>query len=285
MIFRRFFWAFTLLTLLPTILYYGYGIFISKELQGQADTSFIPKLLLDLSFCQFWLKHIHRMIGFAALIAALLGILLFRPDCRRAVIIGLWFGYFVYGLVFTYHIHTHDYYQLPFIPVIALSLGPLGASLINTVLEMNSHWSSRPIIVSIFFFAIVLHAGLFVRMRQEMPDFEREVRIAEEIGNAIDHSTQTLILSPYSGSPLKYHGEFAGWPWPTRGDMNSDKMVGKSDMSVEARFTELRSIHAAEYFVVTDFAEFAEQEELRDILMTKYPIIFQDESYLVFDLR
>jgi hypothetical protein len=285
MILRLSFWVFTLLALFPTLLYYGYGIFISGALQGQADTSFIPKLLFEPYFWQFWLKHIYRMIGFAALIGGMFGILLFRADWRRVVIIGLWSGYFLYGLVFTYHIHTHNYYQLPFIPVIALSLAPLGALFIDNLLEINSHWSYRPMIVSILVFAVVLQIGLFVQVRQDMPDYEREVRIAEEIGEAVDHSTQTLILAPFSGSPLKYHGELAGWPWPTQGDINADKLVGKVELSVEARFKMLKSIHEARYFIVTDFNEFTEQKELREFLMTNYPIILQKNNYMIFDIH
>ena len=285
MIFRPSFWAFTFLVLFPTVLYYGYGIFISGALQGQADTSFIPKLLFEFYFWQFWLKHIYRIIGFTAFIGGMLGILLFPADWRRAVIIGLWVGYFVYGLVFTYHIHTHDYYQLPFVPVIALSLGPVVTSLINNVLEIRSHWSRRALVASILFLAIGLHIGLFMRMRQEMPAFAKEVSIAEDIGEAIDHSTQTLILAPYSGSPLKYHGELAGWPWPTQGDITSERLVGKSELSVEERFYSLKPIHEAQYFIVTDFNEFSAQADLRDFLVKNFPIFLQSDSYIIFDLQ
>ena len=31
----------------------------------------------------------------------------------------------IYGFTFAYHIGTHDYYQLPLIPILALSIAPL----------------------------------------------------------------------------------------------------------------------------------------------------------------
>ena len=36
-------------------------------------------------------------------------------------------AYFLFGLIFSYSIHTHDYYHLQFIPAVALSLGALAA--------------------------------------------------------------------------------------------------------------------------------------------------------------
>jgi 4-amino-4-deoxy-L-arabinose transferase-like glycosyltransferase len=278
-------WAFSVVSLLPTILFYGYGVFISGALTRQADTSFIPSLLLELYFWQFWLKHIYRVIGFAALVGAMLGILLFPAGWRRLLIIGLWVSYILYGTVFTYHIHTHDYYQLPFVPVIALSLGPLGALLFRNLYGLNSHWSGRVAVFSVFLFSIGLNIGLFVQMRHDMPDFEREVRLAEEIGEIVGHSTQTLILAPYSGSPLKYHGQIAGWPWPTKGDINAERLAGEPELSVDARFSELKEIHEPDYFIVTDFNEFSAQEDLREFLSTSYPVFLQNDNCIIFELN
>lgn len=278
------FWLFTIGSLLPTALFYGYNLFISQALQGQADTSFIPSLLLELYFWQFWLKHIYGIIGFAAFLGGMVGVLLFAPDWRRLMMIGLWVGYLIYGLVFNYHIHTHDYYQLPFVPVVALSLGPLGALLLKNFNELHTHWLPRAFMAAILLLATLLHIGLFLRERQEMPDLAAEVRLAEEIGARVNHSTHTLILAPYSGSPLKYHGEIAGWPWPTVGDINAERLIGMPELSVEARFDALQVIHEPDYFIVTDFAEYMAQEDLRTFLTTHFPIILQGENYLIFSL-
>ena len=36
----------------------------------------------------------------------------------------MWIGYLLFGMTFSYYFFTHDYYQLSFIPVVAISMAP-----------------------------------------------------------------------------------------------------------------------------------------------------------------
>jgi 4-amino-4-deoxy-L-arabinose transferase-like glycosyltransferase len=278
-------WIFIIISILPSALYYGYGIFVSGALRGQAQDSFIPSLLLYPYFWQFWFKHIYRVIGFAALVGALLGVLLVPAGRYRVFILGLWMSYVVYGVVFTYHIHTHDYYQLPFIPIVALSLGPLVAMILSHFVQLNARWPRRVIVSGILLLAIFLNIGLYLRERQELPDFGREVQLAAEIGAAVAHSPSTLFLAHHYGRVLQYHGEISGEPWPIRADFRSEKLIGKPELSVEERFDLLSAEYHPEYFIVTEFQEFEAQADLKEYLTVRFPILNETKDYIIFDLR
>jgi 4-amino-4-deoxy-L-arabinose transferase-like glycosyltransferase len=277
--------GFLAISLLPNALYYGYGIFSAGFLRGQAEASFIPSLFFDLYYWQFWFKHIYGVVGFAALVGGLLGLMVIPRDRRLVFVSGLWIGYIIYGLAFNYHIHTHPYYQLPFIPVVALSVGPIGALIAKEILRRDSSWPWTWAVGCTLSLAVFLSVGLAVRERQELPDFSREVRIAREIGNSVGHSTHTLLLAPFGGRPLRYHGDFSGESWPTQGDMRAERLVGVSSQTVAERFHSFMAREPFEFFVVTDFSQLAEQSDLHEFLRDGFPILVESESYLIFDLR
>ena len=62
-----------------------------------------------------------------------------RPRTKRKIFLyGLWGMYILYGLYFDYHIATHDYYQLPFIPIVAVSLAPLADWFLTRLAELST---------------------------------------------------------------------------------------------------------------------------------------------------
>ena len=63
-------------------------------------------------------------IGWAAVLLAALSIFLADPKRERPLLVGMWIGYLLFGMTFSYHFFTHDYYQLSFIPVVAISMAP-----------------------------------------------------------------------------------------------------------------------------------------------------------------
>ncbi|MBK9600225.1 MAG: hypothetical protein IPO36_00010 [Anaerolineales bacterium] len=67
---------------------------------------------------------LNIVIGGIALMLGLLG-LFFLENEKRRFFLGLWAGYALFGIYFNYHISSHDYYSLPLIPIVALSLAPL----------------------------------------------------------------------------------------------------------------------------------------------------------------
>ena len=56
--------------------------------------------------------------------AGALSIFLADPKRERPLLIGMWIRILAFGMTFSYHFFTHDYYQLSFIPVVAISMAP-----------------------------------------------------------------------------------------------------------------------------------------------------------------
>jgi hypothetical protein len=128
---------------------------------------------------------------------------------------------------------------------------------------------------------------LVARGRLINPDFERKVRIAEEIGERVNHSTKNLFLSSDYGRQLRYHGELAGYAWPLSSDFEFGRLAhgNRPEFNAEERFNAWFLRYSPEYFIVTDLREFEEQDDLRNFLTENFPIVVQNDDYLIFDLR
>lgn len=239
---------FLFLSIMPPATYYISGILTDSGLIRQhTQSSFLPHLLLEPYFWKDWLVIIGRVIGYLAFAGALTGLFISR-GLVRAMLVGLWIGYFVFGFMFTYHIHTHDYYQLLFIPVVALSLIPVATAITN---KFSLFLSIRQIVfLSITVIVFIAGTGYFVRSgnlrdyknyikpvgavigvhpdfyKFITSDFEKEVRAAREIGEIVGHSTSTVFLTSDYGRSLAYHGKLSGLPWPISISMRDRKEMG-----------------------------------------------------------
>ena len=313
------FLIFTVVSLCPTIIYYGYGTFIARgDLYHHLQGTFFPQLLLELSFWKKWLIMIGRAIGYTALIGAIIGFFMFRQGYSKALLAGLYIGYFIYGIFATFHIKTHDYYQLQFIPVVALSLGPIGALAIN---QLRKRW--YVIALAAVFLTAVIGAGFYTRhihlkdiyinYKSQLKvlgpiigvnpqfkdflfnDFKREVRIAKEIGEIVGHSTRTIYLDSHNGVHLQFHGELYGSNFP-KGcpeDPRERGHIPKTEELFSANYFVVRDVkhrgkyikYIPQYFIVTDFKMFDEKTVLKDFLIKNFPILVQNNDYLIFDLR
>ncbi|MCB0119345.1 MAG: glycosyltransferase family 39 protein, partial [Anaerolineales bacterium] len=126
-----------LLGILPGAGYLVYGIFVAGYLGQQFSGRFIPTLFLSPSYYVGWMNMLNLVAGGMVLMLALLG-LFFYDEKKRRFILGLWAGYILFGLFFNFHISTHDYYSLPLIPILALSLAPLADSLLAKLAQLAS---------------------------------------------------------------------------------------------------------------------------------------------------
>jgi hypothetical protein len=68
-------------------------------------------------------------LGLTALTGALLGAAFLPVGAARRLAAAIAAGYFVFGLLFTLHIHTTTYYHLQLLPAVSLALGAGGAVL------------------------------------------------------------------------------------------------------------------------------------------------------------
>ena len=305
-----------MVSIIPTCTYYVYGILTNVGyLNELAQGSFLPHLILKSYFWKEWFVRIGNVIGYIPFAGALIGLFTIKQGFSKALLSGLWIGYIIFGLFFTMHIHTHNYYHLPFIPVIALSLGPVGVWIVNFLYR---HWKIA--ILSVLALAgvagvMVTQVDLekfvsknknnlktvanFIGINRDFKkfitdDFEREVQMAKEIGEIVGHSTNTVLLTPYFGRTIAYNGELSGLPWPKQSSLRERRERGLRPLGKDELFNPgyltIRTHgnyikYTPDFFIVTDFNEFEAQKDLKDFLNTNFPVIAQSKDYLIYDLR
>jgi 4-amino-4-deoxy-L-arabinose transferase-like glycosyltransferase len=267
--------------ILPIAFYYLYGIFITQNLATQAQVSFLPQLVLQRDYWKDWLLNAAEVVGVAFLIAALLGVPMIRPGISRALLLGLWIGYIVFGLVFTYHIRFASHYHLQLVIIVALSSGPIIVLVKNRLLQLSLAWYWWLPVVG----ALLLGTLITLReLRQTFGALARieDQRVAQEIGEIVGHSNQTIYIASYYGRPLEYFGELSGTYWPRKISDSNLALGLRQEMSVEERLKALEFI--PEYFIITDFNEFNRHHpDLKKYLAGKCSLLAESEKYLIYD--
>ena len=275
-------WALAFITILPAAIYTLDGLYISKDLDTAVGLRFFPQLWVDPAFYVRWKNIIGNTLGFGAFLLALLGIFLAKPGMERSLLSGTFLGYLVYGFMLAYHISTHNYYQLPLIVFMVLSLSVVGNTLFRKMAEINgSSILARAVVASIILFGIG-SAMWNVRVDLVRDDFRSEPQFWAELGDKLGHTTAVLGLTQDYGNRLAYWGWQREVEWPTTGDQSLRELAGKAKTFDEI-FRE--RVAGKSYFVVTHFKQFDDQPELQDKLFNDYPVLEQNGSYIIFDLQ
>ena len=93
-IFERDFILFLIVSLRPSVLYYGYGIFIAGFLRWKVVSSFRPHLYLHREYWQGWAELAANGVDYPILLGALLGLPTLRMGKPRFltcwVVVGLY---------------------------------------------------------------------------------------------------------------------------------------------------------------------------------------------------
>jgi hypothetical protein len=277
----RHYLTFIAVSLLPNVLYYGYGILGAEFLRSQADMSFRPWLLFYKVFWKGWLDLAILAVGYTALTGALLGMPMLQKGLPKALVVGLGIGYIVFGLVFNQHIHTHGYYHSQLIPIVAISFGPAVILISNKLKAACNKWYGwLPVIV--FLLLGMLFTMQQVRNRVGSARFESK-EVAREIGEIVNHSTRTVWLAPMYGVPLQYYGELTGAYWPRRINYWLYRLPGERELSIEERLNALD--FSPEYFVIIDFHEFNKHHsDLKEFLKINYSLIAGSDKYLIYGI-
>jgi len=281
---RRFvdshFLIYSFITLLPVSLYYGYGLFGAGFLDAQAEMSFRPNLLIHREFWEGWLIVGASSVGITALLTGLLGWSLVREKLQRLLLTALWISYVIFGLVFTHHIHTHTYYHLQLVVIIALSFGPLIALLKEHF--MAESWNYfRPFAIAAFLVTIIFFDVRDVRAGLNAPNFESE-QLAQEIGEIVNHSSRLVLVSLHYGQSLEYYGRLSGAPWPKAIEYWLYRRPGERELSIQERLDNLG--YEPEYFVITDFNGLNNRHpDLKEYLSANCTIFAESDQYLIYN--
>ncbi|MBN8658712.1 MAG: glycosyltransferase family 39 protein, partial [Anaerolineae bacterium] len=266
-----------LLGILPGAGYLIYGIFVQDFLGQQFGGRFIPSLFLSLSYYVGLLNMLNLVIGGFTLMLALLGLFFFE-DKNRRLLLGLWAGYALFGFYFNFHIHTHDYYSLPLIPIVALSIAPLADFLLAKLAQLTTTNFLR--LSSFFFLLLGLIASTWsVRNTLNAVDYRPQAEMWAEIRTITDGYNLAGLTQDY-GARLAYWGWQNISSWPTSGDLRyADERGGKQNL--EEQFAEIAS--KKDLFVLTDFDDFARQPYLKEKLST-YPVFAEGDGYVIYNL-
>ncbi len=271
-------WGMAVLMAAPSLLYYLFGHPARASEYFVNWTLKLLHLILDPAFYVRWMSFLHTLFGLTPLFLALFGVLLAQGRLR-ALLLGLWGGYFVYGLTLPYQMYTHSYYHLQLVPIVALSLAPVAQRLLGE-LPSQPRWAQGAalglMLLSVAYPSWVARSTLLAQ------DYRAEPAYWQDIAAAIPVDGKVVALTQDYGYRLMYFGGRWVKPWPSTGEQALAALRGKdTDFAVQfGRFTEGRA-----YFVVTAMGQWNRQPALKQYLTENYPLIAEGDGYLVFDLR
>jgi 4-amino-4-deoxy-L-arabinose transferase-like glycosyltransferase len=272
-------WAMAAISLLPTLVY--------LLLHSQRSSDFfsfwvvsLSGLVLTTNFYADWLAMIKGLMSLGTVMAAVLGLCI-APKSFRAVLLGGWIGYVLFGLVFPYQYTTHEYYHLMLVPLVALSLLPVLQAVYDLLNRQHLVWRLGSLGLVLFASAYALWTARSVIYVQ---DFSLEPASWQRVGEDIPAGHPFIALTADYGMRLRYYGwRSMSAAWPSGADLNLFSLAGNDAMNVESYFNE--AIQGKDFFVVTALGELDAQPALKELLYDGYPLLVEGNGYLIFDLR
>ena len=271
-------WVIALLSTVPCIIFHIYGVYITGLLTSQFALRFFPNMWPDPVFYLQWNGELSSVVGFEWFLLSILGIFLLKKKEHRIMLISLWAGYFIYGMTFPHHISTHDYYQLPIVPLVAIGLGAGTEVLFRNI--KGKKWLYTIAVFGVILFGVTIKAW-DVRVTLKRMDYRPEQLFWEELGDVLGPSASVVGLTHDYGYRMSYWSWITPENWMTTGDIEYRELAGY-DIDIQTIFDEQTA--GKDYFVVTLLGEFDNQPELKNIL-SNYPIIAKADEYIIYDLR
>jgi hypothetical protein len=265
-------WLIAIICILPAATYLYYGIYMGGFLGQQFGSRFYPELWISPYFYLRWFLTLSNVMDVLWLALALFGLFVFANKPAKTFLASLWVSYIIFGFAFAHHISSHDYYSLPLIPIVALSIAPLFAQLSSFFSDkLLPNHSSQLItffllLVTFFLFSI----NQYIARRTN--DYRPQAAFWAEVGNAIGHQPGVVAITTDYGYPLAYYGWQNADIWPLAPDIQD----------FDETFSHFQGKKS--YFLITDFDEYNRQPELQKKLSENYPILAQGNGYLIFDL-
>lgn len=273
-------WVMAALGVLPGGLYLFRGLILEGFLGSQFSGRFIPGLLLSPLNYLRWAGMANLAAGGLAVAIGLLGLIVTRDRSLRFMLLGLWSGYLLFGLFFDYHVATHDYYHLPLIPLVAVSMLPVAGTLTTALAPSARHSAVRIGLLAVLLYA--MFAGAWdARTQLSAVDYRPQAEMWAEIGERLGHGPNVVALTQDYGSRLAYWGWQNSVVWPYLGDFEYRQVRGGS-LEFEEAFDKLTRGNT--FFLVTDFDELSRQPDLGDRLRT-YSVFAEGDGYIIYDLE
>jgi 4-amino-4-deoxy-L-arabinose transferase-like glycosyltransferase len=240
------------------------------------------RLLFQPSFYIRWITFLRGLVDLTVIAIALCSILLLRRD-DRLMMIGLFGGYLLIGLVVPSLIITHDYYSLYLIPVIAIALAPLADLLFSKVSEYGRFWQGALILVAL---ASFFYMGLIDRNNLVAKNYRPEILGWIKMGKELPKGASYIGLTHDYNTRLKYYGwvDVAAWPLTLDQTQMHTMAGGNADMNSPAWENIFNDkTKGFDYFIVTQFDELNTQPVLKRML-DQY-VSTEGEGYTIYNLH
>jgi 4-amino-4-deoxy-L-arabinose transferase-like glycosyltransferase len=274
-------WVMAGVMVLPSAVYY----FLFNTQRSGDFMSFWTGSLLSMIYSSHfyadWLAMIQGLTNLFPFMLGLLGLTLVKGRIRWALS-GLWTGYFIYGLIFPYQYMTHEYYHLPLVALIALTLGAVVDAFWQALSQQPLGWR----VAAALILAFAAFYGLYVgRSVLYASDYRNEPKAWEKIGAAIPADKTFVALTADYGMRLRYYGwRTMSAGWPTSSDERLFALAGKGGIDDYQSYFK-NFIQGKDLFVILAFNEFDNQPQLKDQLTRGYAVYAQGDGYLIFDLK
>jgi hypothetical protein len=268
-----------LLMIVPPTIYY---IFI-KDPGSTAEyvsswTLALLRLIIAPDFYVRWMSFLHTLLGLTPIFLGLAGVIISRPQ-NRAILLGMWIGYGLYGLSLPYQMYTHNYYHLQLIPIVALSLAPVAHVLLEKVAVQPRSWQVIIVLVGL---VAVAYPSWVARSTLMAADYRAESEYWEYVAESVPRDGPVIALTQDYGFRLMYFGGLRVSLWPITAEQELASLRGR-EREFSERFDNLTEGRA--YFLVTAMGQLNQQVDLREHLESNYPLVVSGDGFLVYDLR
>jgi hypothetical protein len=184
-------------------------------------------------------------------------------------------GYLLYGLVFTIHISTHNYYSLPLVPIVALSLGSVvdAATRPTRLTDVQSA-------AAVTFTALLVAGAVSWKLHGPLTDrsFGKEESVYVAAGRAADHTSRALYVDTHYADPERYYG------WTAGTLLTSGYERHPADLARQALTTALRHRPKPTCAVLTGIKLRRQLAGFEAQLASRYAVVRRDPSFAIYDL-
>ena len=271
-------WLIGILCLAPYCLFLLYANTFIGGYSGQFSLRFFPQLWAQVGFYLRWVGTLRKAVGLEWLVLGLAGVWLVREKTWRWMLLGAWLGYFALGFTLSYHISSHDYYNLPVYLMVSLGSGFLFQSAI--------HSESTKLISHLAFLLLLLFAGAIYGYEAygtlKKTDYSQETAFWEKMGTDLGMNSKVVALSEDYGYRLAYWGWLSPANWMSMDDI---RLRTESGQGFDFRQYFESTVQDKDYFLVTQMDEWNRQPDLKNALVEKYPLVDETERFLLFDLK
>ena len=272
-------WGIFALSMIPAATYYLLGLADRSAGYFQNWIVALLPLAFEPGFYVRWLSFIGSTFGLSIILLAMISVL-FARGIYRWLLIGLWAGYLLYGITLPHQTLTHNYYHLPFLMILALSLAPVLQLLVDEIAKRKRIWQ---VAFALIVVGAIAFNALLSRNALVAEDHRVEATYWEEIGEALPDNGRIVGLIQHYGNLLNYYGNRNIALWPVLGELKLAELRGNDTSDFDEIF--LNRTDGADYFLVTTFKQLEQQGPLSERLYTQYPIWDEGDGYIIFDLR